>query len=92
MVETLPNEPVHHKTYNKTCATSQDSDQPVPPCNLIRVLTNRMCLLQPPGYPKRDKQESLPYWVDIHADLSLCWSHKSYCKFCRTLVQMYFLK
>ena len=27
-----------------------------------------MCLLQPPGYPKRDKQEFLPYWVDVEAD------------------------
>ena len=23
-----------------------------------------MCLLQPPGYPKRDKREALPQWVD----------------------------
>ena len=29
------------------------------------------CLLQPPGYPKRDKRERLPYWVDVLADLSL---------------------
>ena len=92
MVETLPNEPVHDKPYNKTCATSQDSDQPVPPRNLIRVLTDRMWLLQPPGYLKRDKQESLPYWVDIQHDLNLCWSHKSYCRFCRALTQMYCLK
>ena len=25
--------------------------------------TDRMCLLQPQGYPKRDKREPLPYWV-----------------------------
>ena len=44
-----------------------------------------MCLLQSPGYPKRDKREPLPYWVDVQADPSLCWSHRSYCRFCRAL-------
>ena len=50
-------------TYNKTCETSKDSDQPAHPHSLIRVCTGRMCHLQPPGYPKRDKREALPYWV-----------------------------
>ena len=31
----------------------------------IRVFADPMCLLQPPGYPKRDKQELLPYRVDV---------------------------
>ena len=48
------NEPGHDKTY-KTCATSKGSDQPLQLQSLIRVLAERMCLLQPPGYPKRDK-------------------------------------
>ena len=30
-----------------------------------------MCLLQPPGYQKRDKRETLPYWVDVQIDLLL---------------------
>ena len=38
-----------------------------------------MCLLQPPGDPKRDK--SVPSWVDIQADPRLCWSQRFYCKF-----------
>ena len=46
---------------------------------------DRMCILQPPGYPKKDIPEPLPYWVDIQADLSLCWSHRSYCRFCHVL-------
>ena len=58
-------EPAHDKTYNKTCATSIVSDQPVHPCSLIRVLADCMFLVQPLGYPKRNKQELLPYWVDI---------------------------
>ena len=47
-----------------------------------------MCLLQLPGYPKRKKREPLPYWVDVHADLSLCWLHNSCCRFCHALTQM----
>ena len=77
---------MHDKTYNKTCATSEDSDQPAHPRSLIRVLTDRMCLLLSPGYPKRNKQEPLPYWVGD--SLSLCWSRRSYCRFCRALSHM----
>ena len=40
-------EPAHDKTYNKTCAISEDSDQPAHPRSLIRVFADRMCLLQP---------------------------------------------
>ena len=46
--------------------TSEDSDQPVHLHSLIRVIPDRMCLLQPPGYLKRDEREPMPYWVDIH--------------------------
>ena len=66
-------------------AISEDSDQPAHPRSLIRVFANRMCLLQPPGYPKRDERKPLPNWEDVQAYLSLCWSHRSYCRFCRAL-------
>ena len=66
--------PGQDKTYNN-CVISKDSDQPVHPCSLIRVFADHKCLLQPLGYPKRDEQEPLLYWVDVQADLSLCWSH-----------------
>ena len=49
-------EPVHGKTY-KNCATGEDSNHPR---SLNRVFTDLMCLLQHPGYPKRDKREPLP--------------------------------
>ena len=78
----------HAKTYNKTCATSEDSDQPAHLHSLIRVFSDNMCLLQPPGYPKRDKQEPLSYWVDVQDDLSFCWSHRSDCRFCHALTYM----
>ena len=55
------NEPAHDKTYNKTCVTCEDSDQPANLHSLIRVFADHICLLQSPGYPKRDKREALPY-------------------------------
>ena len=67
------NEPAHDKTYNKTCATSEDSDQPLQLRSPVRVFADRKHLLHPPGYPVRDKREPLPHWVD--ADLILCWLH-----------------
>ena len=58
------------KTYNKICVTSKDSIQPARLHSLFRVFTDCMCLLQPPGYPKREKKEPLPYLVDAQAGLS----------------------
>ena len=46
-------EPAYNETCNKTCATSEDSDQPAHPRSLIRVFADRMCQLQAPGYPER---------------------------------------
>ena len=34
-----------------------------------------MCFQQPPGYPKRDERDLLPYWVDVQADQSLHLLH-----------------
>ena len=52
------------------------------------VSADRMCLPQPPGYPKWDKREPLAFRVDVQADLSLCWSHRSHCRFCLALAQL----
>ena len=45
------------------------TDQPAHPRSLIRVFADRLCLLQPPGYQKRDEQEPLPYRVHLQADV-----------------------
>ena len=37
-VNLFTNEPAHDKTYNKTCLTSKDSNQPVHPSSMARVL------------------------------------------------------
>ena len=50
---------------------SKDSHQPVHGCSLIRDFADGACLLQPPAYTKRDKQEPMLYRVDVQADLSL---------------------
>ena len=34
------NEPAHDKTYNKTCVTGKDSDKPVHPPSMARVLVH----------------------------------------------------
>ena len=65
---------MHDNTYDKTCATSKDSDQPGHLHSPIRVFADRMCLLQLPRVSKKTEQEHLLYWVDIQADLSICWS------------------
>ena len=49
------NEPVYDTTYKKTCAASEDSDQPALQCSLIRVFADCMCFLQPSSYLKKDK-------------------------------------
>ena len=51
--------------------SAQTQNKPAHPRSLIRAFAERMRLLQPLGYPKRDKREPLPYWMDIQADLSL---------------------
>ena len=65
-----------NKTYSITCATSEDSDQLTHP---------RMCLSHPPSYLKRDKGVPMPFREDVQAELCLCSSHKSYCRFCHPL-------
>ena len=83
--ETISIEPVHDKTYKRICTTSDDSDQSAHPHSLIRVFVDRICLLQPPYYPKRDIREPLQYKADVQTDLSLCWSHMSFYRFCRAV-------
>ena len=80
--------PAHDKTYDKTCATSKDSDQPVHLRNLIRVFTGHMCLLLPPGYPKGDEREPLPYWWMYRLILVFAGHTGLIIAFCRLLAPM----
>ena len=55
--QTNVNEHILDETYNKICATSEYSDQPVHTHSLIRIFAGRVCFLQPPRYPKRINKE-----------------------------------
>ena len=83
-------ESAHDKTYNKICATSEVSDQPALTRSLIRVFADRMCRLQPPSCLKRYEREPLLHWK-YTADLSLCWLHRSYGKYCRALAHFIYM-
>ena len=72
--DTIQFEKSQRKTtiYNKT--TSEDSDQPVHPRNLVSVFADRMYLQQPPGYLKKDKQDLLLYMlIWIFAGHKVLW-------------------
>ena len=73
------------KSYNKTCVTSKDSDKPVHPPSLAKVLVylflDSLKAVEGTRYQRR-------LWsncANVQADLSLRWSHKSYCRFYRVL-------
>ena len=89
------------KNYNKTCMTSKDSDQPVHLHRTARVLIypsfdsleawhmrSADCADSPEMVDSICDQRRL--WSDCasaQSDLSLRWSHKSYCRFFRALAQ-----
>ena len=50
---------------------------------------DHMCLLQPPDFSKRNKREPMAYWVDLQADLRLCWLHRSNCRFGHVPARIY---
>ena len=41
-----------------------------------------------PDYLNRDKWEPLPFWVGVHVNQNLCWSHRTFCRLCRALAQI----
>ena len=79
-------EPARDKTYNNTCVTSEDSDQPVHPPSMAKLLI----------YPSFGSLSSVDGTRDqrtdqaahAQADLSIRWSHKSNCMFCLSLAHL----
>ena len=69
----------HDKTFITSCVTNTDSDQPVHPLGTTKALV----------YPSLDSLDAVEgtcdqpsLWsdcADAQADLSIRWSHKSYC-------------
>ena len=78
----------HNETYNKTCVTSKYSDQPEYPSSKATIHV----------YPYLDSLEAVEgtcdqrrLWsdsADAQTNLSIRWSYKSYCRFCRALAQV----
>ena len=70
------------------CAQSEDSDQPGHPPSLNRVFAVHMKELWVLSYPLSAQQRLWSDWADAHADLSLCWVHRSCCWFCHMAAPM----
>ena len=88
-VSNIENEPAHDKTYNKTCVTSKDSDLPVHPPSVTKVLVypSLNCLEAVEGtYDQRRLRSACAY---AQADRSLRWAHMSFCLFCHERTQMF---
>ena len=78
------NEPAHDKTYNKTCATSEDSGQPA------RPRTDQSSMIACAFYSLQTIQRGMnknPCHTGWIYRL-MCWSHRSYCRFCRALARI----
>ena len=78
------------KTYNKTCATSEDADWPAHPQS-----DQSLHWLHVPSTASRlskgDKPDPLPYRMDVPADLSPCWSLRSCSRFCHVLAHIWWV-
>ena len=81
-------EPAHDKTYNKTCATSKRSDQPVHPPSMARVFIYHFLDSPEAVEGTCDQQRLCSDCADAQSDQSLSWSHKSYCRFWRALAHI----
>ena len=80
-------EPQHDKTNNVTCAPSKDSDQPGHPPSLIRVFAVRFMGGSGPKL-SLGRQRRLIRLGRCPADLSLRWSHRSFCWFCHVAAHL----
>ena len=60
----------HDKTNKMTCAPSEDSDQPVHPCSLTRVVAVRMMKPKVFGYPWSAQERLQSDWTNTQAGLS----------------------
>ena len=72
------------KPTKRSCAPSEDSDQPGHPPSLICVFTVRMKKAWVLCYPLSSLRR-LSDWTDANADLSLHRAHISVCWFCHAL-------
>ena len=82
-------EPAHDKTYNKTYVTSKDSDWHVHLPSMAKIFVNPSFDSQKAVEGACDQRRLWSDCADAQADQNLCWSHKSYCRFCRVPAHYY---
>ena len=70
-------EPQRQKTYLRTCAPSEDSDQPAHSRSLIRTFTRRILDSQGCKVSSWGRRILWSYCAHAQADLSLRWAHMS---------------
>ena len=73
--------PAHDKTYNKTCVTSKDFDQPVLLLSTAGVIVHPSSDSPKAAESTGDHRRLWSDVADAQADLSLRWSHKSFVGF-----------
>ena len=79
-------EPLHVKTYKKTFAPSEDADQTGHPIRVLVVCLKKHGVL---NYPLSALRRLWSDWVDVQADQSLRWAHRSLCWFWHEAAQLY---
>ena len=77
---------LHDKSNKMTCSSSEYSDKPGHPPNLIPVIT--VCMKKPWVLITERTVKTLSDSIDAQYDLSLRWVHISFCLFCHALAQM----
>ena len=81
-------EPQRQKTYLRSCAPSDDSDQPTDLWSVIRIFPGRISDRQ---RCKVSSSEQRQFWsdcADAQADLSLCWAYMSEGTFSHVVAHM----
>ena len=71
----IPFEPVHYKTYIKTCVTSKGSDQSVQPPSMKRVLFYPSLASLEAVEDTCNQQRLSSDCAGALADMNLSWSH-----------------
>ena len=78
----LWNEPGHSISYQTACAPSEDSEQSVHSCCLIRVFTRHSVGSLGSNVSSGGQRRLWSDFADAQVSLSLRWSHVHYCRKC----------
>ena len=78
-------EPAHVKTYNKTCVTSKDSDQPVHPPSMARFSS---IPLWDGGCRRHMRSVKIDQTAQMCRLIRVLAGRTSYCRFCRALAHI----